>query len=293
MQQNVFKGYLLAFIGVCVLSPDALLIRLAGNDPWVIAAWRGLLTGIMIIVYNQWLDRRSLKAQIANAGYLYYVNIVLFAISGFMFTYAISNANVTDVLVVIAFTPLISALLSAVFLHEKVLLRTWIATLICGIGLAVLFSQGGGQSKPIGLAAAATCAIFLAAQLVIIRSRPTTNFASGMGFGAILSGVICMFITGFATLPSPQMASILAIGFIVGPVPFVLFVYSLRYVTAAETSLIMLLESVFGSLLVWVFLGEHPTLQTTLAGVLVLGTLTIYSWLMLRDAHQAKLVSTS
>ena len=67
MQQNVFKGYLLALIGVCVLSPDALLIRLAGSDPWVIAGWRGILTGIMILIYNQWLDRRSLAEQKGSA----------------------------------------------------------------------------------------------------------------------------------------------------------------------------------------------------------------------------------
>ncbi|TXH78039.1 MAG: hypothetical protein E6Q85_02265, partial [Thiothrix sp.] len=90
MQQNLFKGYLLALIGVCILSPDALLIRLSGDDPWLIAAWRGILTGIMILIYNQWLDRRPLRVQKANAGYRYYVNMVLFAFSSFFFTYAIT-----------------------------------------------------------------------------------------------------------------------------------------------------------------------------------------------------------
>lgn len=291
MQQNVFKGYLLAFIGICILSPDSLLIRLAGNDPWVIGAWRGVLTGLMILLYNQWLDGRSLAEQKGDTHYRYYGNIVLFAMSNFLFTYGISNANVTDVLVIISFTPLISALLSAIFLHEKVLFRTWVATLICAIGLTILFSQSGGQSQPIGLAAAAGCAILMAAQLVIIRSCPEANLTSSIGFGGILGGLVCFMVVGVVILPSSQMLAILGIGFIVGPVSFVLLVYSLRYVTAAETSLIMLLESVFGSLLVWVFLGEYPTLQTSLAGVLILGTLTVYSFLTLREVNQAKQVS--
>lgn len=292
MQQQVFKGYLLAFIGVCILSPDALLIRLAGNDPWVIAGWRGILTGIMILIYNQGLDGRSLKAQKGSSGYRYYVNMVLFALSSFCFTYAISKANVTDVLVIIAFTPLLSALLSALFLQEQVLLRTWVATLVCGVGLAILFSQAGGESQPLGLISAAACAILLAAQFVIMRSCPDANFSSSMGFGGLLGGIVCMLVSGFVILPASQMWAVLAIGLMVSPISFVLFVYSLRYITAAETGLIMLLESVLGSLLVWVFLGEHPSLPTTLAGLLILGTLGIYSFLTLREAKQAPLVST-
>lgn len=293
MQQNVLKGYLLAFIGICILSPDSLLIRLAGNDPWVIGSWRGVLTGVMILLYNQWMDRRSLAEQKGEAHYRFYLNIVLFAISNFLFTYGISYANVTDVLVIISFTPLISAFLSAVFLHEKVLFRTWVATLICAIGLAILFSQANSQSQPIGLAAAAGCAILMAAQLVIIRSCPHSNLTSSVGFGGIVGGIICFFVAGIVLLPSSQMLAVLGIGFIVGPISFVLLVYSLRYVTAAETSLIMLLESVFGSFLVWLFLGEFPTLQTTLAGVLILTTLSVYSFLTLREVKQTTLVSTT
>ncbi|TXH78541.1 MAG: hypothetical protein E6Q85_01470 [Thiothrix sp.] len=215
------------------------------------------------------------------------MNMVLFAFSSFFFTYAITHANVTDVLVIIAFTPLLSALLSAVFLREKVLLRTWIATLICGIGLAILFSQAGSTSKPLGLAAAAACAILLAAQFVIMRSCPEANLSSSMAFGALLGGLVCMLVSGFVILPGSQMLAVLAIGLMVSPISFVLFVYSLRYITAAETSLIMLLESVLGSLLVWLFLGEYPSLSTTLAGVLILGTLSIYSFLALREVKQS------
>ncbi|MFM2317418.1 MAG: hypothetical protein RLZZ215_39 [Pseudomonadota bacterium] len=292
MQQQVLKGYLFAFIGVCILSPDALLIRLAGNDPWVIAGWRGILTGIMILIYNQWLDGRSLKAQKGSAGYRYYVNMLLFALSSFFFTYAISAANVTDVLVIIAFTPLLSALLSAWFLQEQVLFRTWVATVVCGVGLAILFSQAGGTSQPLGLVAAAACAILLAAQFVIMRSCPDANLSASMALGGIFGGIVCMLVSGFVVLPAAQMWAVLAIGLIVSPISFVLFVYSLRYITAAETGLIMLLESVLGSLLVWVFLGEHPSLPTTLAGLLILGTLGVYSFLTLREVKQAPLVST-
>lgn len=287
MHQSVLKGYLLALLGVVILSPDALLIRLAGNDPWAISLWRGLIGGGMVLVYNQWLDRRPLREQIRPAGHWFYTSTLIYAAAQFSFIYAITHANVTDVLVIVAFTPLLSALLSAVFLHERVLPRTWIATVICGVGLAVLFSQSGSQSEPQGLAAAVVCAVLMAAQFVVIRSCPDANLTATIGFGSILSGLVVMSMTGLVWMGQAQFMAVLAMALIVGPIPFVLFTLSLRSITAAETSLIMLLESVLGSWLVWLFLAEQPSLQTMAAGILILSTLSVYGLLALRDGRNA------
>lgn len=45
MPSVALKGYLLALLGVLILSPDALLIRLAGDNPMLISAWRGTFGG--------------------------------------------------------------------------------------------------------------------------------------------------------------------------------------------------------------------------------------------------------
>ena len=37
------KGIVLVSLGVLILSPDALLIRLIDVDPWTLTFWRGLL----------------------------------------------------------------------------------------------------------------------------------------------------------------------------------------------------------------------------------------------------------
>ena len=45
---------MLAFFGVLILTPDALLIRLIGSDPWTFLFWRGTLTmiglGLMMLI---------------------------------------------------------------------------------------------------------------------------------------------------------------------------------------------------------------------------------------------------
>ncbi|MEZ5536535.1 MAG: DMT family transporter [Thiolinea sp.] len=283
MRQSVLKGYLLALIGIIILSPDALLVRLANDDVLLIATWRGLIGGTMVLVFSYLLDRRNLFRQIRPAGGWAFVIILLNAVAQFSFIYAISHANVTDVLVIIAFAPLASAFLSAVFLHEAVQLRTWIATLVCGIGLAILFLQPNSNSQGSGLFAALMCALTMAAQFVIIRAFPRANLSACVGFGNMLTGICCAFLVTDIMPGSSQWLPLLIMAFLVSPVPFVLFVFSLRYISAAETSLIMLLESVLGSLWVWFVLSEQPSMQTVLAGILVLSTLTVYTWLALKD----------
>lgn len=284
MKSPLVKGYLLALLGIIILSPDALLVRLLGDDPLQISVYRGILAGCMILIYNQFLDHRSLFAQLAPVGALGVITTSIVAgISQLGFVFGIGNANVTDVLVIIAFAPLASAFMSALFLGEKVTKPTWVATLVCAVGLAILFGQSGSDSSWFGLASAVVCALTIAGQFVLMRAFPDANMTGCMGFGYILSGIFCIFLAPDLTLESHQIMPILAMVLIVAPIPFVLFILSLRYISAAETSLIMLLESILGTFWVWLVLSERPSLQTTLAGSLVIGTLVVYSWLSLKN----------
>lgn len=284
MNSPMMKGYLLALLGVFILSPDALLIRLLGDDPLQISVYRGILAGSMVLVYNQFLDRRSLYAQLAPVGAFWVIiTSVVVGVSQLGFVFGISNANVTDVLVIIAFAPLASAFMSAIFLGEKVTKLTWAATLICGVGLAILFTQSGSDSSWFGLASATVCALTIAGQFVLMRSFPNENMTGCMGLGYIFSGIICLFLAADLTLESQQFFPMLLMVLIISPIPFVLFILSLRHVSAAETSLIMLLESILGTFWVWLVLSEKPSMQTALAGTLVIGTLIVYSWLSLKN----------
>ena len=284
IKSPLLKGYLLALLGIFILSPDALLIRLLGDDPLQISVYRGILAGSMVLVYNQFLDRRSLFAQLAPVGAFWVViTSIVVGVSQLGFVFGISNANVTDVLGIIAFAPLASAFMSALFLGEKVNALTWAATLVCGVGLAILFGQSGSDSSWFGLASAVVCALTIAGQFVLMRGFPNENMTGCMGFGYIISGITCLFLAPDLSLESHQYLPILVMVLIVSPIPFVLFILSLRYISAAETSLIMLLESILGTLWVWIVLSEKPSMQTTLAGTLVIGTLLVYSWLSLKN----------
>lgn len=280
----MYKGYLLAIIGIIILSPDALLIRLVGDDPWLINTWRGLVGGIMVLVYARILIGADVFRNLKSAGWWVLWASLAIGISNVAFVYSIVHSNVTDVLVIIAFTPLVSALLSALFLNEKIALRTWIAAIVCGLGLLLLFSQNMGGSESIGLLTAVICAVTMAINFVIVRGNPETDLTPTVGFGSLLNGIVGLSIAPQIMPEAAQIMPLAIMVLIVGPLSFVLLLMSLRYITAPETGLIMLAEAILGSLWVWLIINEQPTSLTVLSGLLIISTLIVHGMLTIRES---------
>ena len=71
-------------------------------------------------------------------------------------------------------------------------------------------------------------------------------------------------------------------GLFVLPISFALITIGPRYLPSPEVGLLMLLETVLGTLWVWLVLSEEPPLLTVIGGVVVLATLAGHSAYQLR-----------
>jgi len=65
------------------------------------------------------------------------------------------------------------------------------------------------------------------------------------------------------------------------------FILALRYLPAAEVTLIALLEPILGPIWVWLLIGEQPAASTIIGGTIVLGALVAHVTLAARRARQA------
>ena len=50
-ESGYWRGFAIVLMGVVVISPDALLIRLIAADDWTLLFWRGVLTGLGLAVF--------------------------------------------------------------------------------------------------------------------------------------------------------------------------------------------------------------------------------------------------
>ena len=87
-----------------------------------------------------------------------------------------------------------------------------------------------------------------------------------------------------------KLGYMLFLGLFILPVAFGLFTLGPRYISSAETGLILLLEAVLGPLWVWLVLSEVPRQGAVLGGVVVIVAL-VYN--ALAGSRAAKARSTA
>ena len=160
------KGILMAVVGVFVLSPDSLLIRLAGLDDFTLIFYRGLFP-IFSITLVLWVYYRSrLPGAIRRIGWAGIVNGLLFAAVNITFISAIQRTSVANTLLFLSSAPIFAAILSLIVLRENQRPSTW---LIIALSLLSIFIIGWGSyggSALLGDFFALCCAVFSAAMRV-------------------------------------------------------------------------------------------------------------------------------
>jgi drug/metabolite transporter (DMT)-like permease len=271
------RGVLITVLGVLFITPDTLLIRLVEMDVWTLAVWRGLLQalGVALLVVVIW--RRRTAAAFRAIGWSGVGLAVAFGLATLCFLAAVLNTKVANALILISTAPFFAAVLSRVFLKERVAARTWaaIAAAFAGIGLIVAEGIGGGTLFGDGMAL--FCAFLLGAKFTILRGRKQVNMVpamavSGLAFAAV---ALPMALAGTAPLmPQPaQWLWLVLMGLAVIAPATALLSIGPRYIPAAEVSLFMLGETVLGPLWVWLVVDEAPSRLGLLGGAIVLAAL--------------------
>lgn len=280
------KGLLITVLGVFVISPDVLLIRLMGADTFTILFWRGLLSGLAILAVYWALTGRGFAAGLRAQGLAGIGIMLVFCAGTFCFLYAATHTQAANTLFISSTAPVFAAILSLVFLGEVVPLRTWVTIGLTMLGIGIIAAgslQPGGGSLD-GDLAALGAAISMAATFTIARARRALSMVPAMGLAGLLTAVLALPLAPGVQMSGPDILWMALLGLVVVPGGFGLLTTGPRYLPAPDVSLIMLLEAVLGPLLVYWVLHEHPGNHALLGGGLILTVLALSS---LRDWRRA------
>lgn len=276
MQQSQF-GLMLALIGALILTPDSLLMRLSQMDGGAMLAWRATLAGLVFLAIGLNKRFQSTDKSIFVFSKSFVALIACQVANTSFFAFAISLAPVAIVLVCVATVPIISVVLSTIFLNERASLKSVavIVTVTSGIVVSVYgdfrtdvaFNLQTMMGAVFGLAVALSLAI----NFVIVRQDRDVAFEIALGVGALIAGITAFVLSPTASDTTLQSTIIISItGLIILPFSFVMLSRASRYTTASNVSMLMLLETVLGPLWVWVFIGERPSYLTITGGVIVI-----------------------
>ncbi len=282
------KGILMSLVGVFVLSPDSLLIRLAGLDDFTLIFYRGLFP-VFAISLILWIYYRSRLLPVLLAiGWAGIVNGVLFSAVNITFISAIQKTSVANTLLFLSSAPVFAAILSLLVLRENQRPSTW---LIIALSLLSIFIIGWGSYGSISLIGdlfALGCAIFTACSAVLVRYKKDIDLVPSVIIGSFFTACYALIHSPDLTISPVQLLYLGIIGFILVPFAFIMLTIAPRYANSAEVQLVYLLESILGPLWVWWVINETPSLNTLVGGSMLLLSVAWFAHHTIKE--EAKLV---
>jgi len=283
------KGLLLTFVAVLILSPDALLVRLIHCDVWTLLFWRCLLTGAMQSVFLAVVYRGQLLQSFRNIGRTGLLSAGVVTCGSFFFVNSLKQTAAANTLIILAATPVFSSLLSWLFLREKIARHTGVSIAICFGGILLIFSGSLSSGLLLGDLLALGATLMWASNLVILRRGKAVNMIPANLLGNLMVVPVAL-LAGAQPLAvsATDMTFLLLLGGLVLPISFTMITLGPRYLPAPEVSLILLVETILGPLWVWLALNESPHANTLLAGVLIVGTLTVHTLMSLWALRRPK-----
>jgi drug/metabolite transporter (DMT)-like permease len=166
------KGTLLTLGGVLTITTDPLLLRFSSHiDNLVVQFYRYFLSSGMILFALFAVQRRESLTKLYRIGYIGFFAGLVWGVSNLLFTFAIQNAVVANVVVIMASNPMFAALFSYFMLGELIPLRTAVTCIICvGVIIAIFVNElQANPSELPGIIAAVFISLTMGLYFVLMR----------------------------------------------------------------------------------------------------------------------------
>ena len=277
------KGSLLAFVAVMFITPDSLFIRLSNIDTWGLVFYRGIIPFLTVFLGMLLIYKLNFFKIFIVSGIHGLIYVITFSITNITFVVSIQNTNVANTLVMIATAPMLSAVLSAIFLKEPTDKKTLISIIITFISVIYIFSDSFKLGNVYGDVLGFVTAIGLAIGAVTIRSAKSKNLVPAAVVGKLFVGTFALFFIESFVLENRDLIIVPLMCILCVAIPFVLVTIAPRFIPAAEVNLFFLLETIIGPIWVWLIIKEQPTTETLIGGIVIIITIAIHSFLKLKN----------
>jgi len=254
--------------------------------------WRSLFNALALLLMLGWMRGPApLWRTLHGGGRTLWVSGWCWCVMYTAFMLALTLTTVANVLVTMAITPLLTALMARWVLRHRLAAHTWLAILVAGAGIAWMYAAELGASDTrhwIGIAVALCVPVAAAVNWTLLQhvhhagGDDAQDMLAPVLLGAMLSAALALpFALPFAA-SAHDLALLGLLGVVQLAIPCLLAVRLARVLRAPEMSLLGLLEVVFGVAWVWLASSEAPSLAVLGGGALVLGALAANEALAMR-----------
>lgn len=275
-QSDHTKGLLLTAIGGLALTVDIPLIRLSHGDAWSILMVRAGTTFVAALII--WAVWRSItpKAPQLIPGRAGLVVAALYGLASITFITAVYNTSTANLVFMLVFNTMFSALLSWIFLKERPRPATLIAMAAMVVGILVIVSDSIGTGNLFGDLVALLSSLLLASAITISRAS-----GKDMGFTALVGVLLPFLVASFFVAKTGYRIDapwwIIFNGAVVMPISFFCLANGPKYLSGPEVAMFYLLETVLAPVWVWLIFTETPSRNSLIGGAILITALVCHS----------------
>ena len=269
------KGYFVLFIMIVFISMDSVTIRFAGIDGLSTAFWRniGIALAMAIIAISTY-GYIGVKKHLLAMKPKQVLMCLLFGLSGTFFALAIQSTSVVNVLLMFVLSPFLAVIMSKVFLKESINRVVKFTSVFVIGGTFWAYKDSFEVGLDIGIFYAFMFVAANSGMSVVGRSLKAVPSAIIIMIGCSFWGVLLAFTNPSAPVGLFAMGNMLANVLIVS-IGYWSTVYASKSISAPEVNLMLITETVLGSIAAWIFLNEIPTVGNIIGGAVAMCAIII------------------
>ena len=278
-----FAKSTLAVAGSVLWSLDGLLVRIVHANAGQILFWRmaslTVILGLFLLISSPRKFTSSFSLM-KPAGW--WIALLLIGVNA-SFLMSITRTAVANTYVIFAVTPIVGAVLGAIFLDQPVSHRTKVAILIASGGVMAICGSDISNKFVAGDFFALATSVLFAGTLTTIRRHSEVSLLPPLVLSGAGASILAAVISAPLEVADWDIAILILSGALQQTLGLIFVLNSAKFLFPAEIGLLAMLEVVLGPLWVWLALGDGPSLTVLLVGVLLIATLMWHSWLGTRQ----------
>lgn len=265
-------GIALVVAAAVAWSTGPLFTRLLPFDSWTILFWRGLFGGGLIAAILGLIQGRDGLRDLLTMGSSGWLVASLSTLAMVSFIPALQLTSVSNVAVIVATGPLVTAAIAWIWLREAMRLRTILAIVAALGGVAIIVGNSRVNADILGIALACLMTIAIAAMTVAVRRHRETSMVAAAAASNFLGSIVSIpFAHGITGVAGSDLFILAMFGFFQVALGLTLFVLGSRLLPSGQAALIATLETPLMPFWIWLAFHEAPTPRAFVGGALVMG----------------------
>ena len=272
-------GYVLLLFGGFCLSWGGLIVRsFETSNAWDILLLRSSFFFLGVSTFLILTYKKKAANIIIKAGLPGFFGGFVMSFSFIAFVFAMMNTSVANVVFIISTQTMFLALFGFIYLKEKVSIISFLSIILAMSGILVMIGDSVSSGTLFGNIVALTIPISFSILIMIIRKNPKLDLIPAIWFASLISVLYSLVMVDSFNFSNHDVF----MGFLLG-VPqltfgFICITIGSRTTRAVTVGLLMLSETIFAPIWVWLFLNEIPPSSVFIGGTIIIFAIIIKSF---------------